>query len=52
MKLPVATAGATRRLGWLARPGPLAARVLGIVAALLIALIAACTNEMYLTPPP
>ena len=51
-KRPVETAGATRRLGRLACSDPLAARVPGIVAALLIALIAACTNEMHLTPPP
>ena len=52
LKRPVATAGATRRLGRLARSGPLAAKVPGIVAALLIALVAACTNETYITPPP
>ena len=51
-KRPVATAGAPRRLGRLARSGPLAAKVPGIVAALLIALIAACTNEMHFTPSP
>ena len=52
LKLTVATAGAAQRLGRLARPGPLAAKVPGIVAALLIALAAACTNEMHITPPP
>ena len=52
LKLIVATAGATRGPAALARPGALTARVPGIVAALLIALIAACTNEMHLTPPP
>ena len=52
LKLIVATAGATRGPAALARPVALAARVLGIVAALLIALLAACTDEIYITPPP
>ena len=52
LKLTVATAGATRGPAALARPVALAAKVPGIVAALLIALIAACTNEMHFTPPP
>ena len=52
LKRPFATAGATRCRAALVRPVALAAKVPGIVAALLIALIAACTNEMPFTPPP
>ena len=52
LKLIVATAGAARRLGALARPGAVAARVPGIAAALLIALVAACTQEIDFTLPP
>ena len=51
-KRPVETAGAAWRISRPARSGPLTAKVPGIVAALLIALIAACTNEMHFTPPP
>ena len=46
LKLAVATAGPAA----LARPVTLAAKVPGIVAALLLALVAACTNEIYITP--
>ena len=51
-KRPVETSGAAWRISRPARPVTLAAKVPGIVAALLIALIAACTNEMHFTPPP
>ena len=50
--LTVATAGATRRLGVLARPSPLAAMLLGTIAALLSALALACTAEPNFPPPP
>ena len=50
--LTAAAAGATRRLGLLTRPGPLAAMVLGTAAALLAALAPACAAEPISTPPP
>ena len=51
-KPPVAIAGAIRCLGALARPGALAAIVLGTVAALLAALALACTPASTATPDP
>ena len=51
-KRPVETAGAAWRISRPARSGPLTAKAPGIVAVLLIALIAACTNEMHFTPHP
>ena len=50
--LTIAAAGAARRLGLLTRPGPLAAMVRGMAAALLAAFGLACTAEPNSTYPP
>ena len=51
-KPPIAIAGAIRCLGALARPGVLAAMVLGTIAALLAAFLLACTPASTATPDP